>query len=186
MYRIALVPGDGIGREVIPEAARLLESTGLDFEFNPVEVGYDVFKTHGVSVPKKPRHWGEKTRESINHMVIRITQSPINIKQQPLDACNINTLWLFLIHFPHRISERICLTKSSDGAMIHKVRSPSIRKAEKPCEPSQAGRSVIWASDSPQRRSEYWINASTNSSASTLVSQTESKMKMISSVASFL
>jgi isopropylmalate/isohomocitrate dehydrogenase-like protein len=51
MYNIALVPGDGIGREVIPEAARLLESTGLGFEFNQVEVGYAVFKVRGSSVP---------------------------------------------------------------------------------------------------------------------------------------
>jgi len=51
MYKIALVPGDGIGQEVIPEAGRLLESTGIGFEFNPVKVGYDVFKTHGTSVP---------------------------------------------------------------------------------------------------------------------------------------
>ena len=51
MYRIALLPGDGIGREVIPEAARLLKCTGIGFEFNHVEVGYDVFKLHGTSVP---------------------------------------------------------------------------------------------------------------------------------------
>jgi len=50
-YKIALVPGDGIGREVISEATRLLESTGLSFEYNHVQVGYDVFKTHGTSVP---------------------------------------------------------------------------------------------------------------------------------------
>lgn len=51
MYKIALVPGDGIGREVIPETARVLDNLGLSFEFNTVEVGYDVFKTHGISVP---------------------------------------------------------------------------------------------------------------------------------------
>ena len=50
-YRIAVVPGDGIGREVIPEAVRLLESTGLAFDFQRVDVGYEVYKEVGNPVP---------------------------------------------------------------------------------------------------------------------------------------
>lgn len=51
MFKIAVVPGDGIGREVIPEAVRLLESTGLRFDFQRVEVGYEVYKEVGDPVP---------------------------------------------------------------------------------------------------------------------------------------
>jgi tartrate dehydrogenase/decarboxylase/D-malate dehydrogenase len=34
-YRIALIPGDGIGKEVVPEALRVLEASGrrYDIEF---------------------------------------------------------------------------------------------------------------------------------------------------------
>ncbi len=51
MFKVAVVPGDGIGREVIPEAVRLLESTGLRFDFQSVEVGYEVYKEVGDPVP---------------------------------------------------------------------------------------------------------------------------------------
>ncbi len=52
MYRIAVIPGDGIGKAVVPEAVRVLESTGLDFDFRYLEVGYEVFKKFGTSVPQ--------------------------------------------------------------------------------------------------------------------------------------
>jgi len=52
MYRIAVIPGDGIGRAVVPEAVRVLKSTGIRFDFQRVEVGYEVFKKVGTSVPK--------------------------------------------------------------------------------------------------------------------------------------
>jgi isopropylmalate/isohomocitrate dehydrogenase-like protein len=52
MYKIAVIPGDGIGKTVVPEAVRVLESTGLEFDFQYMEVGYEVFKKVGTSVPE--------------------------------------------------------------------------------------------------------------------------------------
>ena len=52
MYKVAVAPGDGIGQEVIPEAVRVLESTGLSFSFTPVEVGYETWKKTGEPVPE--------------------------------------------------------------------------------------------------------------------------------------
>jgi isopropylmalate/isohomocitrate dehydrogenase-like protein len=52
MYKIAVAPGDGIGKEVIPEAVRVLESTGLSFSFTPVEVGFETWKKMGETVPE--------------------------------------------------------------------------------------------------------------------------------------
>ena len=51
MYRIAVIPGPGIGGEVVPEAVRLLESTDLEFDCSYMEVGYEVFKKFGTPVP---------------------------------------------------------------------------------------------------------------------------------------
>lgn len=51
MHDVAVVPGDGVGREVVPEAMRVLESTGLGFNFHRSEVGYEVFKRVGNPVP---------------------------------------------------------------------------------------------------------------------------------------
>lgn len=51
MPTICLLPGDGIGREVIPAAKRLLEATGLDLTFTEAEAGWATFEREGTSVP---------------------------------------------------------------------------------------------------------------------------------------
>ena len=33
-YQIAVIPGDGIGTEVVPEAIRVLEAAGRKFDFS--------------------------------------------------------------------------------------------------------------------------------------------------------
>ncbi|MBM3291362.1 isocitrate/isopropylmalate dehydrogenase family protein, partial [Candidatus Bathyarchaeota archaeon] len=50
MYKIALIPGDGIGKEVIPEATRVLEQFNINISYSFFEVGYDVWKKTGKSV----------------------------------------------------------------------------------------------------------------------------------------
>jgi isopropylmalate/isohomocitrate dehydrogenase-like protein len=52
-YKIAVIPGDGVGKTVVPEAVRVLEYTDIKFDFQYMEVGYEVFKTTGTSVPKE-------------------------------------------------------------------------------------------------------------------------------------
>ncbi|KAK4144394.1 homoisocitrate dehydrogenase [Dichotomopilus funicola] len=55
--RIGLIPGDGIGKEVIPAGRRLLEalpaSLGLKFEFVDLEAGWETFQQQGVALPDK-------------------------------------------------------------------------------------------------------------------------------------
>jgi len=51
MPTICLIPGDGIGKEVVPAARRLLEATGLDLTFVEAEAGWATFERHGTSVP---------------------------------------------------------------------------------------------------------------------------------------
>ncbi|KAF2771116.1 Isocitrate/isopropylmalate dehydrogenase [Teratosphaeria nubilosa] len=55
--RIGLIPGDGIGREVIPAGRRVLEalpsSLGLKFSFVDLDAGFDEFKKNGVALPDK-------------------------------------------------------------------------------------------------------------------------------------
>jgi len=50
-YKLAVIPGPGIGAEVVPEAVRLLESTDLTFDCRYFEIGYAVFKKTGTPVP---------------------------------------------------------------------------------------------------------------------------------------
>ncbi|KUI70230.1 Homoisocitrate dehydrogenase [Cytospora mali] len=55
--RIGLIPGDGIGKEVIPAGRRLLEalptSLGLKFSFVDLEAGFETFEKTGTALPDK-------------------------------------------------------------------------------------------------------------------------------------
>jgi 3-isopropylmalate dehydrogenase len=49
--RIAVIPGDGIGREVIPEALKVLSASGAKLELSHFDWGADRFLVDGVTVP---------------------------------------------------------------------------------------------------------------------------------------
>ncbi|KAK0730285.1 hypothetical protein B0H67DRAFT_596458 [Lasiosphaeris hirsuta] len=55
--RIGLIPGDGIGKEVIPAGRRILEalpaSLGLKFEFVNLSAGFETFEQTGTALPDK-------------------------------------------------------------------------------------------------------------------------------------
>ncbi|HEX2540183.1 MAG TPA: tartrate dehydrogenase [Caldimonas sp.] len=55
-YRIALIPGDGIGKEVIPAGRRVLESLAaaddsFGLEFTELDWGGDHYRAHGAMMP---------------------------------------------------------------------------------------------------------------------------------------
>ena len=55
-HRIAVIPGDGIGKEVMPEAVRVLEVAAkryaIDFELTPIEwASCDYFRAYGQMMP---------------------------------------------------------------------------------------------------------------------------------------
>ena len=55
-YRIATIPGDGIGKEVVPAGRQVLEAlaaagTDFKFEFENFDWGGDYFRQHGVMMP---------------------------------------------------------------------------------------------------------------------------------------
>jgi 3-isopropylmalate dehydrogenase len=49
--RIAVIPGDGIGQEVIPQAVRVIEATGAQVELKHFDWGADRYLRDGVTVP---------------------------------------------------------------------------------------------------------------------------------------
>ncbi len=48
--KIAIVPGDGIGREVIPAALTVLDAFGLDIEKVPLDIGYGKWERTGSAI----------------------------------------------------------------------------------------------------------------------------------------
>ncbi|MFA5915924.1 MAG: tartrate dehydrogenase [Burkholderiales bacterium] len=56
-YRIATIPGDGIGKEVVPAGQRVLEALAATngpfrFEFENFDWGGDYYRKHGVMMPE--------------------------------------------------------------------------------------------------------------------------------------
>jgi 3-isopropylmalate dehydrogenase len=49
--KIAVVPGDGIGKEVIPQAIKVLEASGAPLEFTYFDWGADRYLKDGTTVP---------------------------------------------------------------------------------------------------------------------------------------
>jgi homoisocitrate dehydrogenase len=52
MPQLCVMPGDGIGKEVIPAAVDVLQAVVPDLETSPAEAGWACFEKHGVSVPQ--------------------------------------------------------------------------------------------------------------------------------------
>jgi tartrate dehydrogenase/decarboxylase / D-malate dehydrogenase len=54
IYRIATVPGDGIGKEVVPAGRQVMEALGggsFGFQFENFDWGGDYFRQHGAMMP---------------------------------------------------------------------------------------------------------------------------------------
>jgi 3-isopropylmalate dehydrogenase len=49
--RIAIIPGDGVGKEVIPQAVSVMQATGAELELVHFDWGADRFLADGVTVP---------------------------------------------------------------------------------------------------------------------------------------
>jgi len=52
---VAVLPGDGIGPEVTREAVKVLEATGVDFEFIECQVGGDAYIEKGDPLPQEAK-----------------------------------------------------------------------------------------------------------------------------------
>jgi len=52
-HKVTLIPGDGIGPEVTQATVRILEATGVKFEWESFQVGSDAFEKYGEYIPKE-------------------------------------------------------------------------------------------------------------------------------------
>lgn len=52
-YKIALLPGDGIGKDVMDAARIVLERIGLDAEYKEGDIGWEFWKTEGNPLPDR-------------------------------------------------------------------------------------------------------------------------------------
>jgi isocitrate dehydrogenase (NAD+) len=52
-HKVTLIPGDGIGPEVMNATLRILEATGLKFEWETFAVGVEAYEKSGEYIPKE-------------------------------------------------------------------------------------------------------------------------------------
>jgi homoisocitrate dehydrogenase len=52
MKTICLIPGDGVGQEVVPAAAQAMQTLGLELTFVEAEAGFACFEKHGSALPE--------------------------------------------------------------------------------------------------------------------------------------
>jgi isocitrate dehydrogenase (NAD+) len=52
-YKITLLPGDGIGPEVMQATVRILEATGIQFDWETFEVGAEAYEKYHEYIPKE-------------------------------------------------------------------------------------------------------------------------------------
>ena len=53
MHKLCVIPGDGIGREVVPAAVDVLKTVVAGLEIEPAMAGWDCFLERGMSVPEE-------------------------------------------------------------------------------------------------------------------------------------
>src|SRR5205085_8251706 len=61
-YKITLIPGDGIGPEVVGGATRILEATGIKFEWESYPAGAEAYEKYKEYIPKALTESIERTK----------------------------------------------------------------------------------------------------------------------------
>ncbi len=64
-HKVTLIPGDGIGPEVTNATVRILEATGVKFEWQTFAVGADAYEKYGEYIPKGVLESIESTRVAL-------------------------------------------------------------------------------------------------------------------------
>src|SRR5689334_11192166 len=52
-YTIVNMPGDGIGRQVLPEARRVLDAVGFDAAYVDADIGWECWINEGNALPQR-------------------------------------------------------------------------------------------------------------------------------------
>src|ERR687888_29624 len=81
-YRVTLIPGDGTGPEIVEATRRVLEATGVEFEWDEQEAGVDVFEREGNPLP-------DRTLESIRRNKIALkgpTTTPVGTGHRSINV----------------------------------------------------------------------------------------------------
>ncbi len=69
---VCLINGDGVGKEVIPAAAKVLETLNIGIRFTEAEAGWECFQKHGTALPETTK----AAIQAADGMMFGATSSP--------------------------------------------------------------------------------------------------------------
>ena len=64
-HKVTLIPGDGIGPEVVNASVRILEATGVKFEWESYAAGAEAYEKYHEYIPKELTASIERTRSAL-------------------------------------------------------------------------------------------------------------------------
>jgi isocitrate dehydrogenase (NAD+) len=90
-YRVTLIPGDGIGPEVVAAGVRVLTATGIEFDWDTQPAGATAIGEHGSALP-------ERTLESVRRNKVALkgpTETPVGTGHRSVNVELRKTLDLY-------------------------------------------------------------------------------------------
>ena len=113
-YKIAWLPGDGVGNDVMEAARIVLDKLNLDAEYTHGDIGWEFWKTEANPLP-------ERTVELLGD---RQRVAPVVEGAEDLRLVRAGRLFGFavLVSFDHRLAQR-GRRRSASGRCAHRSRS---------------------------------------------------------------
>ena len=122
MPRLCVIPGDGIGQEVIPVAVDILQAVIPDLQTVEAEAGWSCFQQHGVSVPadtfEKIRDCGAALFGAVSspsHAVDGYQSAILTMRQQLDLYANIRTVKSWPTISPQPDIDMIIVRENTEG-----------------------------------------------------------------------
>jgi homoisocitrate dehydrogenase len=122
MPKLCVLPGDGIGQEVVPAAVEVLQAVIPDLEVFPAEAGWECFKKYGTALPTESleaiRHCGAGLFGAVSspNQKVKGYRSTILMMRQALALyANIRPVRSWPVISPRHDVDMIIVRENSEG-----------------------------------------------------------------------
>ncbi|HWQ14237.1 MAG TPA: isocitrate/isopropylmalate dehydrogenase family protein [Roseiflexaceae bacterium] len=122
--RICVIPGDGIGREVLPAAVAVLRATGLPLAFEEAEAGWACFERHGTALPEETLA-AARASDAVLFGAVASPSHPVPGYRSPIVALR-RALDLYANIRPTTSNQRPTLTPAESDSSFAGRRSPVV------------------------------------------------------------
>lgn len=119
MYKIAIISGDGIGKEVMESGKYLLEHLNINFSLKPAHAGYDCFKKTGTTLPQESIKIAKKSDATLFGAITSTPgeQSPIiNLRKELKAYANLRPIKSYVgVNSLHENIDFLIVRENTEG-----------------------------------------------------------------------